>query len=220
MYERIAPIPVWYCRKTLIRLPSEFRPRLWALLVSRVEPRPCLCADRQTDCLCWWLHSASCERVTVQHMASFSASCLELCWCLLHTSHYLAYFFLILASQRAEQQPVVSEHHWVMTTFFPVLVWCLTPCCLVPSPNVWLQNLAASCSQWYIFFGEIWCFQHVECENYPVLWNMTPRSLVRGGSGLLLTVGTSHGTAECGILYKLSSRNATLFLNPSVFYSC
>jgi hypothetical protein len=46
---------------------------------------------------------------------------------------------------------------------------------------------------------------------------MTPRSLVRGGSGMLLIVGTFHQTPECGILYKSSVEILHFFKNLNVF---
>ena len=66
-------------------------------------------------------------------------------------------------------------------------------------------------------FCEIWCFHCVECQNWPALWNTTPRSLVGGGGVLLLTVGIFHRPAASGILYDSSSRNATFFEKSQCF---
>jgi hypothetical protein len=148
----------------------DVRQRPWALLVSRVEPRLCLCADRLSVLIgaqCFTMPTsycaASCERVTVHCTTYGQFQCLVLRIVSMFDSYFsLSDLFLadfsVTASRTTDH--VVPAHSWVMTTFVPFQVWCfLTPWCFGSfPPNICLQNSAVSFFPVVHFFGEMWCF--------------------------------------------------------------
>jgi hypothetical protein len=168
---------------------------------------------------------ASCKPVAVRHVASFNASCLQLYWCLIHTSYYLTYFILISASQRVEKH---RGGQFLHTTLTHDLFVYIRPPPLAPPifcdavlfrcfPRRFVTDVSSFLVSTVHLFCKIWCFHCVECQNWPALWNTTTRSLVGGGGVLLLTVGIFHRPAASGILYDSSSRNATFFEKSQCF---
>lgn len=137
------------------------------------ECRQTVCAD-----YCTVLHNADkllCRLMWACRCTTYGQfQCLVLRIVLVFDSYFsLSGLFLpdfsITASRTTEH--VVPAHNWVMTTFVPFHVWCfLTPWCF----GSFLQTFVYKIQQLPIpsatfFFCEIWCFQRVECQTYPVL---------------------------------------------------
>jgi hypothetical protein len=154
MDEGISRVPVWYFWKSLrsFYYLLNFANVPWALLVSRVELRLCVCADYCTvpphnaDKLLWACHCTTYGQF----------QCLVLRIVLLFDSYFsLSGLFLPYFSVPTcrTTEHVVPAHNWVMTTFVPFHVWCfMTPRCLGYFPQTFGYKIQQLCVPIGTFF--------------------------------------------------------------------